>query len=158
MHSKLREIVDGRKLRFDVEVKEGDRTIGVGTHERRVVDAASVAERWCPATAGAALAYENLKFEQDGHVVTVTYDRPEQRNAVNRALNAELHDAWQRFRDDDDPHVLVITGTGEAFCAGLGPAGRGRDRARRLGRDPHAPPHLAGRVRLHAHGRTCSSR
>ena len=34
----LREIVDGRKLRFDVEVKEGERTIGVGTHERRVID------------------------------------------------------------------------------------------------------------------------
>ncbi len=38
-HAKLNEIVDGRKLRFDVEVKEGDRTIGVGTHERRVVGA-----------------------------------------------------------------------------------------------------------------------
>jgi predicted thioesterase len=37
-HAKLREVVDGRKLRFDVEVREGDRTIGVGTHERRVVD------------------------------------------------------------------------------------------------------------------------
>ncbi len=35
----LREIVDGRKLRFDVEVTQGDRTIGVGTHERRVVGA-----------------------------------------------------------------------------------------------------------------------
>lgn len=34
----LTEIVDGRKLRFDVEVREGDRTLGVGTHERRVVD------------------------------------------------------------------------------------------------------------------------
>jgi fluoroacetyl-CoA thioesterase len=34
----LREIVDGRKLRFDVEVREGERTIGVGTHERRVID------------------------------------------------------------------------------------------------------------------------
>jgi fluoroacetyl-CoA thioesterase len=33
----LREVVDGRKLRFDVEVAEGERTIGVGTHERRVV-------------------------------------------------------------------------------------------------------------------------
>ena len=33
----LREVVEGRKLRFDVEVLEGDRTIGVGTHERRVV-------------------------------------------------------------------------------------------------------------------------
>lgn len=34
----LREVVDGRKLRFDVEVTEGERTIGVGTHERRIVD------------------------------------------------------------------------------------------------------------------------
>jgi fluoroacetyl-CoA thioesterase len=37
VHARLREIVDGRKLRFDVEVREGDRTIGIGTHERRVV-------------------------------------------------------------------------------------------------------------------------
>jgi fluoroacetyl-CoA thioesterase len=37
-HARLREVVDGRKLRFDVEVREGERTIGVGTHERRVVD------------------------------------------------------------------------------------------------------------------------
>ena len=39
VRSKLREIVDGRKLRFDVEVDQGERTIGVGTHERRVIDA-----------------------------------------------------------------------------------------------------------------------
>jgi fluoroacetyl-CoA thioesterase len=39
VRSELREIVDGRKLRFEVEVKEGDRVIGVGTHERRVIDA-----------------------------------------------------------------------------------------------------------------------
>ena len=38
--AKLREVVDGRKLRFDVEVREGERTIGVGTHERRVIDVA----------------------------------------------------------------------------------------------------------------------
>ena len=36
----LREVVDDRKLRFDVEVREGDRTIGVGTHERRAIDVA----------------------------------------------------------------------------------------------------------------------
>jgi fluoroacetyl-CoA thioesterase len=41
-HAKLREVADGRKLRFDVEVKEGDRTIGVGTHERRVIEIGSV--------------------------------------------------------------------------------------------------------------------
>ena len=38
VHARLTEVIDGRKLRFDVEVCEGDRTIGVGTHERRVID------------------------------------------------------------------------------------------------------------------------
>jgi fluoroacetyl-CoA thioesterase len=40
VHARLAEVLDGRKLRFAVEVKEGDRTIGVGTHERRVIDRA----------------------------------------------------------------------------------------------------------------------
>ena len=38
VRSTLREVVDGRKLRFEVEVREGERAIGVGTHERRVID------------------------------------------------------------------------------------------------------------------------
>ncbi len=38
VRSTLREVADGRKLRFDVEVIEGERTIGVGTHERRVIE------------------------------------------------------------------------------------------------------------------------
>jgi fluoroacetyl-CoA thioesterase len=38
VHARLREVVEDRKLRFDVEVLERDRTIGVGTHERRVID------------------------------------------------------------------------------------------------------------------------
>ena len=42
MRSTLREIADGRKLRFDVEVTEGERTIGVGTHERRAIDVGAV--------------------------------------------------------------------------------------------------------------------
>jgi predicted thioesterase len=36
--ARLREVADARKLRFDVEVRDGERTIGVGTHERRVID------------------------------------------------------------------------------------------------------------------------
>jgi predicted thioesterase len=42
VRSTLREVEDDRKLRFDVEVREGDRTIGVGTHERRVIDVGAV--------------------------------------------------------------------------------------------------------------------
>jgi fluoroacetyl-CoA thioesterase len=40
VHARLDEILDGRKLRFAVEVRDGERTIGVGTHERRVIDRA----------------------------------------------------------------------------------------------------------------------
>ena len=32
--------------------------------------------------------------------------------------NVELHDAWRRFRDEGDAFVLVLTGEGDAFCAG----------------------------------------
>jgi fluoroacetyl-CoA thioesterase len=38
VQARLNEVAEGRKLRFAVEVREGERTIGVGTHERRVVD------------------------------------------------------------------------------------------------------------------------
>jgi predicted thioesterase len=41
VRARLREVLDGRKLRFDVEVVDQDqRTIGVGSHERRIIDAA----------------------------------------------------------------------------------------------------------------------
>src|SRR3954465_6451833 len=74
------------------------------------------------------MAYETLRYEQDGHVVVLTHDRPEHRNAVSRQMNRELHDAWQRFRDDPEAFVLVITGAGDAFCAGWDLAGGGEGR------------------------------
>ncbi len=40
VYARLDEVIDERKLRFSVEVREGERTIGVGTHERRVVERA----------------------------------------------------------------------------------------------------------------------
>lgn len=65
------------------------------------------------------MSYETLTYEQDQHVVVLTYNRPQQHNAISRQMNSELHHAFQRFRDDDDAFVLVITGAGEkAFCAG----------------------------------------
>ncbi|MCW3015312.1 MAG: thioesterase [Solirubrobacterales bacterium] len=42
--ARLDEVVEDRKLRFRVEVREGARTIGVGTHERRVIDVAAHAQ------------------------------------------------------------------------------------------------------------------
>ena len=63
--------------------------------------------------------YETLIYDHDRHVVTLTYNRPDQHNAISRKMNEELHHAWQRFRDDEDAFVLVITGAGETtFSAG----------------------------------------
>jgi fluoroacetyl-CoA thioesterase len=45
VHTRLTEVIDGRKLRFDVEVREGERVLGVGTHERRVIDLDAHARR-----------------------------------------------------------------------------------------------------------------
>src|SRR3954471_4158096 len=63
--------------------------------------------------------YDTLIYEHDEHVVTLTYNRPDQHNAVSRRMNEEPHHAWRRFRDDDSAFVLVITGAGETtFSAG----------------------------------------
>jgi (E)-benzylidenesuccinyl-CoA hydratase len=57
-------------------------------------------------------------YQRDGHVVTITYNRPEALNAVNGALREELNAAWLRFREDEDAWVAIVTGAGRAFCAG----------------------------------------
>ncbi|HEX2129088.1 MAG TPA: enoyl-CoA hydratase-related protein [Solirubrobacterales bacterium] len=62
--------------------------------------------------------FETITYELDDHVAVLTLNRPEQRNAVSRQMNAELHQAWRAFRDDPEAFVLVITGAGNAFCAG----------------------------------------
>jgi enoyl-CoA hydratase/carnithine racemase len=57
-------------------------------------------------------------YERDGHVATITYNRPERLNAITGALRTELNAAWERFRDDEDAWVGIITGAGRAFCVG----------------------------------------
>ena len=60
----------------------------------------------------------SVTYELDGHVATITYNRPEALNAVNGAMRAGLNDAFGRFRDDEDAWVAIVTGAGRAFCAG----------------------------------------
>jgi enoyl-CoA hydratase len=63
--------------------------------------------------------YENILYESDKHVVTITLNRPDKHNCIDRATNAELQDAWKRFRDEDDAFVAILTGAGDkAFSAG----------------------------------------
>ena len=59
-----------------------------------------------------------VRYERDGHVATITYDRPEKLNAINGALRRDLNAAWERFRDDEDAWVGIVTGAGKAFCVG----------------------------------------
>lgn len=55
----------------------------------------------------------------DDHVVCVTIDRPEARNALDPDGFRDLAEAWRRAEQDDDVRVVVITGAGDrAFCAG----------------------------------------
>jgi enoyl-CoA hydratase len=62
---------------------------------------------------------EELLYEVKDGVATVTLNRPDQRNALNGELLADLVEAMKRVRDDDDVRAVVLTGAGEkVFCAG----------------------------------------
>ena len=57
-------------------------------------------------------------YRLDGHVATITYNRPAALNAINAEMRRDLNDAFSRFRDDQDAWVAIVTGAGRAFCAG----------------------------------------
>ncbi len=59
-----------------------------------------------------------IHYRKDGHVVTITIDRPEARNALDLEHFGELALAWVRFRDDDDAYVAILTGVGDVYCVG----------------------------------------
>jgi enoyl-CoA hydratase len=60
-----------------------------------------------------------IHYEQDdAHVVRITIDRPEARNSADMEHFKALREAWDRFRDDDDAWVAIVTGVGEAFFSG----------------------------------------
>jgi enoyl-CoA hydratase/carnithine racemase len=59
-----------------------------------------------------------VTYALEDHVVTITLNRPEARNAINGELRRDLNAAWDRFRDDEDAWVGVLTANGDVFCAG----------------------------------------
>jgi E-phenylitaconyl-CoA hydratase len=60
----------------------------------------------------------NVRYELDGHVATITYDRPDALNTINAAMRRDLNDAFDRFRTEEAAWVAIVTGAGRAFCAG----------------------------------------
>jgi E-phenylitaconyl-CoA hydratase len=59
-----------------------------------------------------------VRYTVDGHVATITFDRPEKLNAIDGAMRREINTAFARFREDEDAWVAIVSGAGRAFCAG----------------------------------------
>jgi enoyl-CoA hydratase len=59
-----------------------------------------------------------IHYAKDGHIVTITIDRPEARNSLDIEHFGQLADAWVRFRDDADAFVAILTGVGDVYCVG----------------------------------------
>jgi enoyl-CoA hydratase len=59
-----------------------------------------------------------VHYDREGPVAVVTVDRPDRRNAIDRATSEALGDAFDRFEDEDDARVAVLTGSEGNFSAG----------------------------------------
>jgi crotonobetainyl-CoA hydratase len=60
----------------------------------------------------------SVLFSRDGAVATITLNRPDAMNAMNRELSAGLSEALRRVSADPEIHAAILTGSGRAFCAG----------------------------------------
>jgi enoyl-CoA hydratase len=67
---------------------------------------------------GAGDTEPHALVEQRGHVLIVTMNRPEARNALSGPMMALMRQAWDQVDSDPGIRVCVLTGAGGAFCAG----------------------------------------
>ncbi|MGN0062776.1 MAG: crotonase/enoyl-CoA hydratase family protein [Nocardioides sp.] len=65
-----------------------------------------------------AVSGPDALVEQDGHVLTVTLNRPHARNALSTEMLAILGETWERVNSDDSIRAVILTGAGGYFCAG----------------------------------------
>ncbi len=59
-----------------------------------------------------------FRWEPQGAIVTITFNRPEKRNGLDTRVMRELEELVHRARDDESIKVVILTGAGPAFCAG----------------------------------------
>lgn len=64
------------------------------------------------------MSYKNFLLEKQEQIATVTLNRPEKRNPVNEEMLGEMEAILRELRDDKDTRVVIVTGTGNTFCAG----------------------------------------
>jgi methylglutaconyl-CoA hydratase len=60
-----------------------------------------------------------IQYTLRSPAAVIAINRPDKRNALSRALIAELHDAFRRAANDDSVRCVILTGSGPAFCAGM---------------------------------------
>jgi enoyl-CoA hydratase/carnithine racemase len=63
--------------------------------------------------------YKTIDYQVDNKILTLFLNRPEVMNAYTIEMCNELVHAFNRASDDDDVSVIVVTGAGKAFCAGM---------------------------------------
>ncbi len=57
--------------------------------------------------------------ERDGHILIVTLNRPEAKNAFNTQMLLGMYKAWRLLDEDDDLYCAILTANGDTFCAGM---------------------------------------
>jgi enoyl-CoA hydratase/carnithine racemase len=62
--------------------------------------------------------YSQIRYDVADGVLTITLHRPDRMNAFTHVMRTELVDAFDAADADDDVRVIVVTGSGRAFCAG----------------------------------------
>jgi methylglutaconyl-CoA hydratase len=62
--------------------------------------------------------YETLAVATEGHIATVTLNRPDVRNAFNETMIAEITSTFEALGARDDVRAIVLAANGKAFCAG----------------------------------------
>jgi len=65
------------------------------------------------------MEYQDIRYAVSNHILTLTLSRPERMNAWTLRMKDEMLDALSRANADDDIRVIVVTGEGKAFCAGM---------------------------------------
>ena len=62
--------------------------------------------------------YEQIRYEIDERILTITLDRPDKLNAFTAQMMVEMLDALDRADQDDEVRAIIVTGAGRGFCAG----------------------------------------
>ncbi|TNF32575.1 MAG: crotonase/enoyl-CoA hydratase family protein [Gammaproteobacteria bacterium] len=65
------------------------------------------------------ISTKNCTIEKDGHVLIVTLNRPEAKNALSSQMILGMYNAWRRLDSDPELRIAVLTGKGDTFCAGM---------------------------------------